>query len=832
VVGLIGTGGMAKVYRARDTRLSRDVAIKVVAEAVADDGSSRERFEREARLAGSVSHPNVVALYDVGFQDGKPYLVTEFLRGETLQDRLAGGPVSVSKALQWASEMAEGLAAAHDRGIIHRDLKVANVFITRDEHVKLLDFGIAKLTDAVGEPRGLSDETHWRTQTGTVLGTPGYMSPEQMRGEPVDERSDFFGLGAVLYEMLCGRQAFTADSAVEVGYAVLHREPPPLSDTVPPAVAQVVHRCLEKDPGRRFQSARDLAFHLEVLRSPTGSTGLPETDTGLVGPLRRPWLYAAAALGLGLAVGGGAAALVGRGPPPEPPSVERLTYQLGMVTGARFIPDGRVAYSAAWAGAPDRLFVTAPGSTDAQPLDLPASRLLAARQGELAIALKPTSTLAVVPLVGGAPRQIAALTFSADWSATGELAAVRFADGKSRLEYPLGTVLFEVAGGLKGPRVSPTGDSVAVWSMPADALPNELLLVDRKGHVRHVLEAQISGLAWAPDGKEIWFSEGAALFASSRDGKRRLAYQGLSPMALQDIASDGRVVVNLNDSRDEISVTSPDTPAEHVLPWLSSSAQDLYAISRDGSQVLVSAHAMSGRPHAVTYLRPTDGSAAVNLGPFRCLDLSSDERWVAATGEENTGDIVLLPVGVGVQRKVRVGDVTVWMARWLHDGKALVVEADPRNQRPANLFLVPIDGRPPTLVTPLVVGGGLAVSPDDRVVAIPDAEGILTLFPLDSGPRIRLTDLARGSQPAGWTPDGQLWVHGSREGSPGGLKQLLRYDVSRRQVLEERPVGPSDRTGFVGISGVLVTPDGRHTAIEYQRSLGSLYLIDGLIQRH
>jgi eukaryotic-like serine/threonine-protein kinase len=268
VLALLGTGGMAEVYRARDTRLGRDVAIKVVAEALGADGPLLERFDREARLAGALNHPNVVALYDVGLQDGKPYFVTELLQGETLRERLAKGPVPLATALEWAAQMAQGLAAAHERSIVHRDLKPENVFITKDGHVKLLDFGIAKLVEAVHAEasRDFMEETvspsGGHTATGMVLGTPGYMSPEQIRGDPVDARTDFFSLGAVLYEMLCGRRAFQAGTVVESGYAILHSEPEPLPTTVPALLAQVVRRCMEKDPARRFQSARDLAFNL------------------------------------------------------------------------------------------------------------------------------------------------------------------------------------------------------------------------------------------------------------------------------------------------------------------------------------------------------------------------------------------------------------------------------------------------------------------------------------------------------------------------------------------------------------------------------------------
>jgi len=308
VVAPLGAGGMAEVYRARDTRLGREVAVKVVSEALGADEAFVERFEREARLVGSVSHPNVVALHDVGVHDGKPYFVTELLQGESLRSRLASGPVPLPTALAWATQMAEGLAAAHDRGIVHRDLKPENVLITRDGHVKLLDFGIAKVIAGAQEPQPPGDETardllgetmasaSSKTGTGVVIGTPGYMSPEQLRGDPVDARTDLFSLGAVLHELLSGGRAFPGATAVESGYAILHHEPQALPATVPPAVAQVVRRCLEKEPGRRFQSARDLAFHLEALRSPTVAV---TTASASPGPRpRRRWWVAGAAVGV------------------------------------------------------------------------------------------------------------------------------------------------------------------------------------------------------------------------------------------------------------------------------------------------------------------------------------------------------------------------------------------------------------------------------------------------------------------------------------------------------------------------------------------------------
>jgi non-specific serine/threonine protein kinase len=271
VVAFLGAGGMAEVYRARDTRLGREVAIKVVSEALGGQEVWLERLEREAQLAASLNHPNVVSLHDVGVHDGRPYFVTELLEGESLRERLLRGPVPMVLALEWAGQVAQGLAAAHERGVVHRDLKPENLFITRSGHVKLLDFGIAKLVEAVQRgtaPHPMMDQTLppaiGATSTGVVLGTPGYMAPEQVRADPVDERADLFSLGAVLFEMLSGGRAFPGGNFVESGYAILHEEPAPLPSTIPAAVAAVVSRCLEKEPERRFQSARDLAFNLKL----------------------------------------------------------------------------------------------------------------------------------------------------------------------------------------------------------------------------------------------------------------------------------------------------------------------------------------------------------------------------------------------------------------------------------------------------------------------------------------------------------------------------------------------------------------------------------------
>jgi serine/threonine protein kinase len=266
----IGTGGMGEVYKARDPRLNRDVAIKVLPSAFSADPERLHRFEQEARAAAALNHSNILAVYDVGAHEGAPFIVSELLEGETLRGQMSGGAFPVRKAVEYAVQIAHGLAAAHEKGITHRDLKPENIFVTTDGRVKILDFGLAKLTQAEPTAAGMSalPTTPPNTLPGVVLGTAGYMAPEQVRGLSADQRSDMFAFGAVLYEMLSGRRAFQGDTAMDTMTAILKEDPPdlPLAERhIPLALARIVDRCLEKKPASRFKSADDLAFALEAL---------------------------------------------------------------------------------------------------------------------------------------------------------------------------------------------------------------------------------------------------------------------------------------------------------------------------------------------------------------------------------------------------------------------------------------------------------------------------------------------------------------------------------------------------------------------------------------
>jgi Tol biopolymer transport system component len=300
----LGEGGMGEVYRARDEKLNRDVAIKILPVAFSQDPERLLRFEQEAQAVGALNHPNILSVYDVNTHDGAPYVVSELMEGESLSDRMAGGALPQRKAIEFAVQIAHGLAAAHEKGIVHRDLKPDNIFITRDDRVKILDFGLAKLVQPADENKAQTDVPTRKVNTGpgTVMGTVGYMSPEQVRSQPIDHRSDIFSFGAVLYEMLSGLRAFQRDSPVESLNAILKDDPPELTETsakINPALDKIVRRCLEKKPGRRFHSAHDLSFALEALTASSDSSLKTLTSpaatqnqarSGLLRLFRKAWL--------------------------------------------------------------------------------------------------------------------------------------------------------------------------------------------------------------------------------------------------------------------------------------------------------------------------------------------------------------------------------------------------------------------------------------------------------------------------------------------------------------------------------------------------------------
>src|SRR5260370_26116232 len=366
ILDKLGEGGMGEVWRGRDERLNRTVAVKILPQELANDSMRRPRFEQEARALGALNHPNIVAVYDVGQDNGRSFIVSELVDGESLRSIIERGPLPIRKVIDYAVQMAEALAAAHELGIIHRDLKPENVMVTRAGRVKVLDFGLAKQNVAAAGDKTATIAMSL-SQPGMVMGTAGYMSPEQVRGEPVYARSDIFSFGCVLYEMIAGQRAFQARSSVETMNAILNEDPPEFAPSASsPALSSIARRCLEKGPEQRFQSAADLAFALRAL-TPSSSSA---TQSRIAVPSRR-WLAWIAALVAGLALF--AAGFLARiwTTRPTLQQFQRITFRKGFIDNSRFTPDGRnVIYEASWEGGPSHIYLAVPGNPNSRDLGI------------------------------------------------------------------------------------------------------------------------------------------------------------------------------------------------------------------------------------------------------------------------------------------------------------------------------------------------------------------------------------------------------------------------------------------------------------------------------
>lgn len=841
VLAALGQGGMASVYRARDTRLGREVALKVVADSLATDAGLLSRFEQEARLAGALNHPNVVVVFDVGMHEGAPYLVTELLEGETLRARLRRSSPPLETAIEWAAQMASGLAAAHAKGIIHRDLKPDNVFVTRSGHVKLLDFGLAKLAEGAPRhaPHPLMDDTATPsvgTRSGAVLGTPGYMSPEQVRGEPVDARTDFFSFGAVLHELLSGHRAFPGASAVDSAHAILHDEPAPLPAEVPAAAGQVVRHCLEKDREARFQSARDLAFNIEALRAQNGQS------TGREGRTikRRVWgAWSVLALaGFALAVGFlvGARVASSTGGQARLPDVHQLTFRKGAILSARFAADGRtVLFTASWNGEPDHIYSTTVDSPEYHALGLEDASLQAvSASGELAVILHPRTTFGVVsgtlarlPGVGGAPREIVDNVWSATWAPDAlQLAVVRRVAGKWLLEFPVGHVLFESANQLSFPRISPSGDRVAfVEQRVSFDTAGTVLVIDNAGHRRTVADQwySVTGLAWAPTPNELWVSgaprlENDSLWAVGADAPARLLYRGTGRLVLEDVAHDGRALVAELESWQDIEVASVDAKgAGESVGWFDYAM--LAGLSPDGSTVLFTEAGWAvPAPYAV-YLRKTDGSPPVHLGEGLALALSPDGKWAMATRDDQPSRLWLYPSGAGASRSFDFPGLSyIRSGRFFPDMQHAAFLA--RDNDAIRAYVLDLARGTAEAVTPPLECCSLAVSPDGLALLAMPAEGVLTAYPVKGGPAKPFPQLGRRYEPVHWGSSGILMSEAHDAPVP-----LLRFDARTGATPLLTTLTPPRGNGLTRIWSVAVTPDEKTVAYEYTHSGSTLFLL-------
>ena len=849
IVAPLGAGAMGEVYRARDPRLGRDVAVKVLPPAFAADPDRLRRFEQEARAIATLNHPNIVGIYDVGSADGRPFLVTELLEGETLRERLQSSPLSLRVALEMGIQIAEGLAAAHDKGIVHRDLKPDNLFVTRDRRIKILDFGLAK--PAAPGAAGASDATLAvpGTDSGVLLGTVGYMSPEQVRGGSADHRSDIFSLGAILYELISGRRAFKAPTGAETMAAILNADVAPLSSEarpVPAPLERIVRHCLEKDPRERYQSARDLSFQLKgTLEAVDGRAG--DSSSGAAGR-GRAFRITTAALLLGIAAG----ILVGRpiwtSTRPEPPAFHRLTFRSGFVWAARFAPDGRtVVYSAAWGIKPLEVFSTRPESPESRPLNLANANILSiSSSGELAVLLGAEyaggwaykGTLARLPLEGGAPREILRNVTWADWKPGGDdLVVVRDEGGKRRLEYPVGKLLFESAGSIIEPRFSADGTQIAFLDHPifGDDLGG-VSVVDRGGRVRHLTQGwkSIQGLAWAPNGKDLWFTAAEqgpirSLYVVSPNGKVRTLLRVPGSLVLQDISHDGRVLLGQASYRYGIAVRRPGDTRDRDLTWLDWSATR--DISADGTEILFTESGEGGGPAYGVYLRKTDESPAVRLGDGEALALSPDGQWALSVLRGDKPRPMLRPTGVGQARELPPGAIRDYQAgSWLPDGTRVTFLGS-ESGHGARLYVQDISGGDPQPITPEGVSGfgfgSHTISPDGREVVLHAPDGSIRAWSLKDGTSRALPGFTPGEIAIRWSADGR-YLYTALPMMDRRISKVSRLDWRSGAKVPwatlEAPEGASVRR----VGNPMISADGRTYAYTYGSLNADLYWVEGL----
>jgi eukaryotic-like serine/threonine-protein kinase len=817
IISPLGAGGMGEVYRARDTRLGREVAIKVLPERVAADPDALARFEREAKAVAALSHPNILALHDFGRDGAIAYAVTELLEGQTLGELLESGPLPPRRVSAIAREMAEGIAASHGKGIVHRDLKPENVFVTKTGHVKLLDFGLARETTAKREDDSNAPTERRLTEPGTVMGTVGYMSPEQVRGRALDHRTDVFSFGAILYEMLAGRRAFAKPTAAETMTAILNEDPPelPAASGIGSSLELVARRCLEKDPDSRFQDMHDVAFALEMASGGVRTSG---AQTAVARPHVWPRLVAA---GIVLAaVAAGAWVLARRPRPSEPPRFERVTFRRGFVRGARFGPDGRsVVYAAAWDGGPLKLYLKQPENPDSLALELPSANVLAVSPaGELAIALGCQAsfaglcrgTLARVPLTGGSPREVAVDVQQADFSPDGSLVIVRDLPGerKSRLEFPIGKLLYETQGHVSFPRVAPDGNSVAFFDNPIRGDDQGFVaIVDSSGKKKTILTKHfdsLRGLAWSESGDEIWFA-GAdkaerALYGVRPPGVLRTIYRAPGNLTLSDVSRDGKVLLSLEDERNGVVGLGPSDHAERDLSWLDLSS--IMDMSSDGKLLLLTEQSEAVGSGNVLVLRKMDGSPPIRLGQGVGL-VSPDSTRVAAIVFGSKAAVKILPVGPGEPVTLPTEGMEPGGIAWFPDNRRL-------------LFTGNVSGKPPAFLVIDTMNGS-------KQLAF-RSDGTWALYPLGGGSPTPVPGVGPADTSLKFVDDRTLLV----EANGQMPVRVYRLDLATGKKTLFKTFEPSDKAGVSYVRNAVMSVDGSAYAYQYRRWLSSLFVGTGL----
>jgi WD40 repeat protein len=848
IQSLVGAGGMGEVYRAHDSRLDRTVAVKVLPASFSADRDRMQRFAQEARAAAALNHPNILSIFDIGDQQGSLYVVSELLEGETLRDRLRNGPLSARKAIDYALQVARGLAAAHEKGIVHRDLKPENLFVTNDGRVKILDFGLAKLIRPETTSADDAPTVHAVTEPGLIMGTVGYMSPEQVRGQTADARSDIFAFGAILYEMISGKRAFHGETSADTMSAILKEETPELSETarnVPPGLERIVRHCLEKIPSQRFHSAGDLAFDLEALTeiSATNKSGAQAAVQEVKGAESRRKLasivgavaLAAVLVGLGWWLGRGR----GAAPPAE---YQQITFRTGSIGNARFAPDGSIIYDASWEGGAHQLYLARTDDNGSRELGLKDAVLLSiSKSGELAIRINTVyyggyarvGTLAKVPLSGGTPREVLDNVQDADWAADGEgMAVVRFVPENShwRLEYPVGKVLFDSINWISHPKISPDGKRVAFadHENPSGDDRGAVAVIEPDGSEKKLSTgwSSVQGILWSPTGDEIWFTasdsgSAANLRGVTLAGKVRTITNVPGGMWIED-ARNGMTLMITSQARLSIRAMPPGGKEERDLGWFGwSLPRD---ISRDGKKVLFEEEADGGGPNYTVFLRDTDGSPPVRMGEGTGEAISPDNKWVI-TQPAKGGPLSLVPTGAGEARQLTHDNISYGAVRYLPDGKQLVAAGIEAGHGVRD-YLIDVSNGNAKPITPEGTAG-VRLSPDGRNVAVQGPDRKWGIWPLDGSGLRPVPGLDSKYYISDWSSDG-TYLYALSSQRREGAAQVYRVNTTTGKMEFWKTFGANLPAGVANVGGPRFSSDGTAYAYVYSRILSQAYVVKGL----
>jgi len=890
ILGQIGAGGMGEVYKARDPKLDRLVAIKVLPPAIAASGDMVARFEREAKAVAALNHPNILGIYDFGTEGASTYAVMELLEGESLRDRLKAGFLPAKKAIDYAQQIALGLAAAHAKGIVHRDIKPENIFITKEGRAKVLDFGIAKqlpgwatggteggqnqATEALGtSPAG--------TEAGTVMGTVGYMAPEQVKGHPADHRADIFAFGVVLYEMLYGQRAFSGETAVQTLHAILEVDPLDSAATkvvVAPALEHLVFRCLEKDPESRYQSMKDLAYDLGHVSSLSTAIAALSPAQAKRRADHRLWLGAGAGavLLLGLLVWGAGFLQVGR--PFAPPTFTRLTRTPGTVESAFFGPDGHTVYfSERIQGGRPEIFVLRPDSPDPKGIGVQDALLLGvSASSELAILRNPIpryggryrGMLAQVNGGGGAIKEVLDNAQAAVWDGPGLAATTCDTQDRIRVEFGGRIVLEGNASALTVlfPRLAPDGRHLAL--VEADTMTRtEVVTYDRDGKRKPIYTKSddvngdtLTGLAWGPGG-EVWISELAGdqtgVWALTLGGGRRLLWRGEGSKALMDVAPDGRMLLAHQQVRRGVLVQRAGEGAPKEISV--GTGTQTWGMSEDGQSVLLQESPImdGGTSLDLAYLQKLDGTPPLLVAKGTTYSLSPDGQWLqlqftgmdpkhldpaVATALRQAGldpatalsatppnsYVLFAPTGAGRPFAVSLPPSiqNVGFAYLHPDGKRILFPATEKGQ--TTYFVIDRQGGAPRAVTQPGYGGQAVnltpLSPDgSRLILV--RGGVFYTQALEGGDPLPVPGVNKGENLLGWTPD----MKGVYVRNMGALPLTVhRVDLAtgaRQQVFSFMP---GDLSGLLFFRNMRMTPDAKVFAVSYVRKLSDLFQVDGV----